>query len=380
MTKHKVAILTLPLHTNFGGNIQAYALQKVLNDLGADAKLINIQRKPLNVLRSILSVIKQIIKRYVLGKSTAFKLTNYEYSIASQNHREFIEKNISLTEPIYHISQISTLFDKNQYHAIFVGSDQVWRKAYTPRIESYFLDFLQDNTQIKKIAYAASFGLDSWQYDEEQTKKLSQLAKKFDYISVREDSAVELCKKHLNIGVQHVIDPTLLLSKGDYLNLCKGTESKNKGKIFAYILDEAENKEKILNHVSKKIAKDLFSISIQKKKKDTLFIDNIEDFVAPPIQEWIKAFDDADFIVTDSFHGMVFSIIFNKPFLAIVNKKRGASRFYSLLKYLNLEDRVIEDDLAVLETLDYQVDYHLINVKLEEKRSAIKASIVELLG
>lgn len=375
MYKSKVAILTLPLHTNFGGNLQAYALSKTLQNLGFDVEIINLVSDRYNNKSYYIKLLKKLIKQYVFFKDMPVLLTPKEYLSIGKNHIDFIKYHMKLTSPIYDKNNITSIFRSNNYSAVIVGSDQVWRKAYTPNIYTFFLDFIKDK-KIKKIAYAASFGLDEWQYDKNETDKLRVLAKDFNYISVREDSALKLCQDYLGVNPDHVLDPTLLLSKKDYLNLCKDIKSENKGKVFNYILDTTPEKTKIVNKIASKLNKEVFGITLN-KNKETRLVDNNDSYIIPPVEQWLKSFDDADFVITDSFHGMVFSIIFNKPFYVLVNEKRGASRFYSLLKQLNLEDRILNKD----NFLDFkEINFSIINGKINHQVKDIKGLLKVLLG
>lgn len=368
----KVSILTLPLHTNFGGNLQAYALYQVLRNKGFDVEIIQSIQNKHSVKSYLLNYLKQTIKKYVFLKKANFMILPKEYKIIKKNHENFIKKNLKLSALSINESNLSDFKPKIPYFAVIVGSDQVWRKAYISHIENYFLDFITDKAT-KKIAYAASFGLDEWQFNNIETNKIAALAQDFDYISVREDSAVDLCNQHLKIKPDHVLDPTLLLDKNDYLKLCNDVTSQNRGKIFSYILDNNIEKEKLIREISEKLRKEIFSISIN-KSKDEVFIQNIDEYVIPSVEKWIKSFDDAEFIVTDSFHGMVFSIIFNKPFIAIINKGRGATRFNSLAKVLNIEERIFSLENIDINDKNLKLDYSEINERIKQlKEKSIQA-------
>lgn len=238
-----------------------------------------------------------------------------------------------------------------------------------------FLDFVQDK-QVKRIAYAASFGADKWEFTPQQTAVCTLLAKKFDMVSVREDSGVKLCKEHLGVDAVHVLDPTMLLTKEEYIQLIeKEKEPKSNGTLFNYILDPDAKKSVFIQKVAK--AKGLKAFQVLTKcqaeirtKEDVK--KRIEDCVFPGVTTWLRAFMDADMTIVDSFHGMVFSIIFNKPFWAIGNVSRGMSRFTSLLKMFHLEDRLLDADN--LDDVDFSkpIDWTMVNGILEEKREECK--------
>lgn len=372
----KIAILTLPLHHNFGGNLQAYALSETLKDLGCEVSVLNIQNKKLTNIVIIKNFGKNILKKIFLSKSVNFLILEAEKKKLYQNHTRFLKEKLNLTEEIADLSSLESIVDFYQFDAVVVGSDQVWRKAYTPNIHTYFLNFINGKA-IQKIAYAASFGLEQWQYDSQTTLDLAKLAEDFDYISVRESDAVDLCQKYLHVDSEHVLDPTLLVAKEKYLDLAKDFQSHSKHKLFTYTLDENPHKDTLIKKIATEKKLEISRINLFKFKKSP-FIENIEDAVTPHIETWLANFRDAEFIVTDSFHGMVFSIIFNKEFLVFVNKERGASRFYSLLKFLNLEERIIHDESFDILRLE-KINYEKINFLISERVLQIKEKLSRVI-
>ena len=164
------------------------------------------------------------------------------------------------------------------------------------------------------------------------------LAKEFNAISVREDTAVNLCLKYLSVNAEHVLDPTMLLSRQDYIDLIQNAKvPNNSGSLFAYVLDKTSSKMSLINQIAedrrmKPYFIDYLSLDFSKP---------IEQRIVPPVETWLRSFYDAEFVVTDSFHGCVFSIIFGKPFVALGNPDRGMSRFISLLKTFGLDDHLV---------------------------------------
>ncbi|MFS1554564.1 polysaccharide pyruvyl transferase family protein [Acinetobacter radioresistens] len=361
----KIAILTQPLHTNFGGTLQAFALQKTLISLGYKVETLNYNWKQFSDLKKILS----ILKHKVLCNKSTFPFFGKELKAIEMEHKKFIQKHINYSKNLSSCHDLKHYIESQNFDAVIVGSDQVWRVAYSPRIESFFLDFLVEKDNIKKIAYSASFGIDEWQFNEIKSLEIKNLVKKFNAISVREKSAVNLCKQYLNIEVQHTLDPTFLLEQQEYLKLLNLEEKriKNLGNIFVYVLDKNEIKEKIIKSISEKLGKKIFYNQPEKNTKEAYFISDLEPYIYPPIESWIKSFFDADFIITDSFHGTVFSIIFNKPFISIVNKERGASRFESILSQLNLNHRMVNNISEISSELLFdEIDYRIVNNKLAD--------------
>lgn len=372
----KIGILTQPLHSNYGGLLQNYALQQTLVRAGHEVETIDwgggsgframLYRMKVQVLHTLLP------NRYPLLK---YMPNDKEKSIIQRNTNHFINTYINHTEAMHSYEEFVKQASKGKYDAYVVGSDQCWRPCYNAFLSSMFLDFVQDK-QVKRIAYAASFGTDKWEFTPQQTAVCALLAKKFDMVSVREDSGVKLCKEHLGVDAVHVLDPTMLLTKEDYIQLIeKEKEPKSNGTLFNYILDPDAKKSVFIQKVAK--AKGLKAFQVLPKcqaeirtKEDVK--KRIEDCVFPGVTTWLRAFMDAEMTIVDSFHGMVFSIIFNKPFWTIGNVSRGMSRFTSLLKMFHLEDRLLDADN--LDDVDFSkpIDWTMVNGILEEKRRECK--------
>lgn len=331
----KVGILTQHFLLNYGGVIQNYALQQVLIKLG---------HEPLTFEHDtcysrtwwVLRTVNQIIKTRSLKHLPTYP--TYKGRIGQKNFIKFVLKNIK-SVPVRDFKP--SLTSKYDIDAYIVGSDQVWRPAFNlgPRLGQMFLDFTDD--KVKKISYAASFGTLEWEYDEMQTEQCKVLAKRFDAISVREDSGVRLCKKYFGVDAVHVLDPTLLLEKEDYLKICNYVPI-SKPHIFVYSLVVSDKVMVVAHDIAAKTGLDIEIMEAGNKVKQ-------ED----SIERWFAHFRDAEYIVTDSFHGMVFSIIFNKPFYIVMNASGGNSRYTSLLSMLGLTNRIITDNLTELSDVEW---------------------------
>ncbi|RKR07175.1 polysaccharide pyruvyl transferase [Maribacter vaceletii] len=366
----KIGILTLPLKSNYGGLLQAFALQKTLENRGHEVYMINRRSKEHSFLWKILSfIIRYIISVFKKSPKPSINwITAKERAIIAKNTNRFINENINLTEVIDTQDKFSFLKRYNLDSCV-VGSDQVWRPAYTPVIGNYFFDFLSEFKNVKKLSYAASFGIEDWTFSTEETSKCSELASKFDAISVREDEGVELCKSRLGVDAVKTLDPTLLIDKNEYINLVKKDNvTKAKHGILCYILDESEENLKIINKVSDVLNLKPFIVKSEKNIKN-LKKKSIKSYVYPPVTEWLSNFINAEFVVTDSFHGTIFSIIFNKQFISIGNKKRGLSRFNSILHLLGLESRLIFKADDIIDALiNENIDFSNVNQKLDIER------------
>ncbi|QTV06632.1 polysaccharide pyruvyl transferase family protein [Faecalibacter bovis] len=376
MPQKKIAILTQPLKSNYGGIIQNFALQKVLKENGFNVTTVDRDYKEYSKFKLTLNLIKRKLINIFKGNKQFIISYKNKKNIFS-NSSYFIDNNINRTKKIRSTIDLKKHFEQNKYDAVIVGSDQVWRPMYSPNIYNYFFDFLEDNQNIKKISYAASFGTDKWEFTNEQTVSCKKLVKQFDLITVREKSAINLVKDHFSRNAQFVIDPTLLIDKQEYINLISSkTININYKGIYTYVLDRNEEKNIIINKIENDLG--LTSFFCQPKCAITNPISkNIDDYKYPPMEEWLNGFYSADFVITDSFHGTVFSIIFNKPFIAIVNKERGASRFESLLSELGLLDRLIYNfsEKEIDNILSKSINFEEVNSKIQK----LKLKSLELL-
>ena len=358
----RIGILTLPLHTNYGGILQAYALQTVLERMGHDVCVIEKKRQPLRLplWKAPLSYGKRILKNLTGNPFPIFyeQKMNREEPIVGQNTDKFINKYIK-RRIVDDFSDIK----ETDFDAIVVGSDQVWRpKYFNDNIENAYLRFAE-GWEIKRIAYAASFGTNEWEYTPEQTERCAKLLKRFNAVSVREKSGVGLCREHFHIEAKHVLDPTMLLSADDYVKLFEvaGTP-KSSGTLLCYILDETPEKTALVNKIAEE--KHLIPFRVNSKVENPMA--TLSERIQPSVEQWLRGFYDAKLVVTDSFHACAFSILFNKPFIVIGNTKRGISRFTSLLFMFGLMDRLITNN--IFNKKRGKIDWNNVNeIKLRLK-------------
>ena len=381
----KIGILTQPLQANYGGLLQNYALQQVLLRAGHEVETIDwypsynsLRERLYRVKRAMLSVF--FPEKY---PKLRYKITEEERKVIQRNTNHFISTYIKHTEKVLSKEGFITKAKEGNYDAYVVGSDQCWRPRYNAFLTSMFLDFAKEEKQ-KRIAYAASFGTDQWEFTQEMASICAPLAQKFDFVSVREDSGVKLCKDYLGVDAVHVLDPTLLLNKDDYISLIEAEkEPQSRGTLFNYILDPDANKTAFINRVAKEKGLQSFQVlpKCQAETRTKEDIKNrIDDCVFPGVTTWLRAFMDAEMTIVDSFHGMVFSIIFNKPFWVIGNVNRGMSRFTSLLKLFHLEDRLLDVNHLQEVDINRPIDWSSVNFILQQKRNeCINLLLTELL-
>ncbi len=365
----KIGILTQPLHRNYGGILQNWALQQVLKGMGHQPVCINRKYDPLELTASVLSRRTLASTKHFLLKLLRLRKNTFvcapwakEFDLSQPLYcdKEFLKK-IDSTERIFNDRQLRDLVEANHFDAFIVGSDQVWRQEYSPRIETYFFDFLSEEDKRPKIAYATSFGTSSPDIDPAKMDECRNLLYRFDAVSVREYSGLDILSKdfHREDAVK-VLDPTMLLEKEDYLRLINNKERITGKFATAYILDKTDSKTELLQEISREtdLRFEELSGEYQGQRMHT-------------VSQWLARFAEAEFIVTDSFHGCVFSVIFRKPFIAIANKDRGLDRFTSLLEPLGLADRLIEVNSPhkkVSDFLNTGIDYHTVYTKLRKEQ------------
>ena len=321
----KIGILTLPPTINYGGILQAYALQCILDRMGHEAEIICDRQRHfmLPTWKKPFVYFKRLSLKHLLGKKNLIiRKEVFKRNKACQHTEVFIRKHL-------HIHQYNSFCEikESDFDAIVVGSDQIWRTLYNYDIERRFLDFAE-TWDIQRVAYAASFGTDAWEYNERQTENCKRLIRLFNAVSVREESGVELVKKYLGATAVHVLDPTMLLNKNDYISFFEEARTgQSPGDMLCYILDESPTvKERIAFYQDQQQLTPFHVYSHYDR-------DNCPpvEWIQPPVEEWLRGFYDAKLVVTDSFHATVFSIIFGKPFVVLGNAKRGNARFASLL-------------------------------------------------
>lgn len=344
----KIGIVTQPLYNNYGGLLQNFALQQVLKRLEHDPKTIDFVRR-ISFTRYMLSTCKQLLISVL--KCRRPQIRPYVAIPAFRNPimADFVNNHIDRTKIVH--SYNKKIVNGEHFDAVITGSDQVWRPIYNSYIEDMFLKFVPDS--IKKIAYAASFGVDTWEYNAEQTETCAKYAKRLDAISVREATGVELCKTYLGMNAQHVLDPTILAGSEAYKPLLKD-KTEEQDYLFAYILDITPEKQAYLE-------------SMAKSKGLNLIIRGADKNAILSVEDWLSMIANSSMVITDSFHGTVFSILFHREFYSIVNIARGGTRFTSLLSPLGLEHRM--GNVSQLQSTEVSpIDWKQVECFLDKQR------------
>ncbi len=347
----RVGIVTQPLEMNYGGILQNWALQQALRGLGHDPITIDAFERYstphylFNCLRAIMKKLQG--KRVNLPK-------RYHGSLRNALFGQFVESHIAKTRVMWNYKR--SVVSRYRLEALVVGSDQVWRYSYNKsHIRDMYLAFAR-GLPLKCVAYAASFGVDNWEYDSKQTAACAALASQMDAISVREASGIALCREHLGVDAVCVLDPTLLLDASAYQPIIDPEWKVDKPYLAVYCLDITPEKKAFFEQVAKKRGLEVRYFSAGWSAEVT-------------VQRWLAILRHASMVVTDSFHGTVFSILFGKEFYTVGNRHRGNTRFLSLLQPLGLVERFINID-SLEEQAEGEINWTDVFSRLDVKRRA----------
>jgi hypothetical protein len=350
----RIAIITQPLISNYGGLLQNWALQTVLRREfpGVDVVTFDQVDSVAPLYLRIGSAVKHIF------------WSNKDKNNVCSQFDSFRDKNIAATYKARTFSDFKKLDRIYAPDVYIVGSDQVWRPSMVFNLDANFLAFTQCHC---KIAYAASFGIDTWEFTPSQTLRCRNLIKDFTAVSVREKDGIGLCSDYLGREACLVLDPTLLLLEEDYARLIQGNPVDGEDYVFTYILDSDSEKRVFVNSLIGNLP--------ERNAAHNMLGDMPQ--VRPSVEEWLSAIRNASMVICDSFHGAAFSIIFNKDFYVLGNQQRGNSRLNSLLSLFGLSDRLVESEQAAkrLSPIDWQqvncCHRRLINKSLSFLQSAL---------
>ncbi|MFT3944227.1 MAG: polysaccharide pyruvyl transferase family protein [Ancrocorticia sp.] len=337
----KILVITLELGHNYGGILQAYALQQVVRKLGYEPVTSYTQNQG--------PLYKQILRR-VPGLKAVATLLRPSDAPSTAATRAFVSQNIP-TVPVPKRRR-----DFAKFAMVVVGSDQVWRAPYASLFTSFLIRAPRD---LGRIAYAASFGKDNiLEYNFIQRQICRRLIKRFNGVSAREQSGVAICANDFGVVAKRHVDPTMLLERAQYLELVAQGEALQP-ELFTYILDDSSETRRLVEEGTRLVGLEPFDFIKECDEGCSLL----------PVGSWISGIANASYVLTDSFHGTVFSILFNKPFLTFSNPDRGQTRMESLLELFGLEDRLISDpELLTEEIVAKPIDWGSVNNVLEREK------------
>lgn len=357
--KKKVGIITLHRVVNYGSVLQAFALQEKIKNLGYDVEMIDYYPERLTMI-GMLKRIKNKNAKFehsLLLRTIARIIIFPSYVLRFHTFFSFLKKHIILTPKVYKTKEELEKYDFD-YDIYCTGSDQVWNCGWNEKFDyPYYLSFAPDDK--KKIAYAASFGKSKLDTDEiAETKKYLS---RYDSISLRETSGVDIVSK---LGIKesvNVVDPTLLLNGEEWRKISSNKYS-NDDYILVYNLNRNKKIDMYAKNLSKKSGLKVRFLSYQLHE----FYKKGKIMCNPKVEDFLALIDNAKYVITDSFHATAFSINFNTPFV-IVYPGKYSTRLQSILKITGLENRVAQDEND-MSAINNEIDFSKINSIIDEER------------
>ena len=312
MSKEKVGIITYHFARNYGAVLQCYALRKYLEKVGYDATVLNaisrVQEKNNSVFHK-KDGIKNVIVNVVLLPFVKQRLRK------EKGFADFVENYIPHTEKVENVEQLKALVDREQYRAIITGSDQVWNPHIFDFDEMFFFPF---ETKAIKVGYSVSIGESSL----EDIRGYSKYAKDFPYVGLREKGAKEKVEAICGHSVVDTVDPVLLLTREDWETFVDKSSPLAKEKyLLCYLIDKKPIKQNMA--IAEQIAKErglkikYIWMHLEKESFRGNFIND-----ASPV-EFLNYMYHASAVMTDGYHGTVFSTIFNKPMYSVINNRQS---------------------------------------------------------
>lgn len=361
MSKEKVGIITYHFARNYGAVLQCYALRKYLEKVGYDATVLNaisrVQEKNNSVFHK-KDGIKNVIVNVILLPFVKQRLRK------EKGFADFVENYIPHTEKVVNVAQLKALVDREQYRAIITGSDQVWNPHIFDFDEMFFFPF---ETKATKIGYSVSIGESSL----EDIRGYSKYAKDFPYIGLREKGAKEKVEAICGHSVVDTVDPVLLLTREDWETFVDKSSPLAKEKyLLCYLIDKKPIKRNMA--IAEQIAKErglkikYIWMHLEKESFRGNFITD-----ASPV-EFLNYVYHASAVMTDGYHGTVFSTIFNKPMYSVINNRQSTdSRIRDYLTLIGLESRFFYGDAPVIPK--EEIDYTEVDSKIRSVADASKA-------
>ena len=338
----KVGMITMHQVWNAGSALQAYALQYIIETLGYEAKLIDYKYPNLEHA-AFSNNIKEVCSLNFKGALKVLFYIVRSYFVKSSHRRaytNFYERYFKRTDLEY-VSRKSLLENPPQFDIYVTGSDQVWNPQYVGFDTSYLLDFVPEHA--KRLSYASSFStnnIPSYMHDD-----YARCLIKYDNISVREQSGKRIVEGLIHKNATVCCDPTLLLDDKQWGNLaCESIFKVSRKYILVYIMGYAYNPYPMIyqhiDSVSKKLKLPVLFYNTRRGKYKAPYGEIKVDGLGP--LEFLWLFQNAAFVVTDSFHGTAFSLNFKRPFISVIEKKDGSdSRVYNLLETTGTQHRAI---------------------------------------
>lgn len=359
----RIGIITFAFSENIGGNLQAYATKEVIKNMGFETEIIDYRIMD-GRLENRLSIKKKLlsgIKNSVIYRERRFLYKN-NFIRKNNKFNDFREQYLSLSECTYYYEK-DLVNNPPQYDIYLCGSDQIWNPVYYNRTNAFFLSFVPDGR--RKLSYASSVGISY--IPQESEERMKKYISEIDYISCREKTGAKLISDLTGKNVEVVLDPTLLIKADVWFNKFKSDRIVEEKYILCYCMFNGKKCRNFIKEMKKKYGYKIVSIFPMEGDIINCYT-RIYD-IGP--LEFLNLIKYAEFVITDSYHGMLFSVNFNKEFFVALKecKKNNSdnSRKIDFLNDLNLKNRIITDevDLSSISKINYEIP----NKILEEKRS-----------
>lgn len=357
----KIGIFTILNVNNYGAELQCCALYRKLHKMGYDAEVVNylfginpgheFQGERRTVPISFTQNIKVRLLPIVQNLFCLFYQKNKK--IRNKRFDEFHSKYNRLTEKVY--PSAKSLYEADfDYDVICIGSDQVWNYMKGYSLEPFLACF--DKKKTKKISYASSIGLS--EISEEAEVVFRKWLSVFSHLSVREQHAAGLLGNLLHRNIDVVLDPTLILDRHEWLEVARFDMCPTEKYVLVYIvtIKPCDYVLKLARHIAKQ--RNLKIVRICRDAYPERSGKDVQEILTAGPSDFVGLFAKADFVVTNSFHGTVFSVNFSKPFYSVIKSQHSTnSRLTSILQKLNLENRIIPigSEYPEIEDIDYTI-------------------------
>lgn len=362
----KVGVVTFHSAFNFGATLQTWALQKALRQLGAESCVINYHPKVIDSLYDPYEGKSGFdrTKRYWY-----LKLTAPERLVRFQRYSAFLKKNLTLAGDYKTYEEL----EKNppKLDAYITGSDQVWNSSHIGGYDpAYYLEFAPEGS--RKISYGASVGknyvLPAYK------EQIKNALKDYAAVSLREVSTTPAIEKLSKVPVKVVADPTFLLRREDYDEI-RVDERRKEKYILVYMMEENQEVKKLANRVSKTLG-----YPIVQRRPVEKFVNEVESCYTATPGEFIGLVSNAEYVITNSFHGTVFSLIYEKPFISLLHSDTG-SRTVDLLRNLRMEDHIVWDEKEFYDMEKFQIrNVEELRARIAKLRKDSRQYLGESLG
>lgn len=371
----KVSFITRHAITNYGSLLQTYALQYIIQRMGYEVEVIDYIREDEDYKKIANSLVKKskTWNKNGLTRAIYCALVSPEYMFMGKKFEKMRKQFLQLTSQKY--VNIEELVSEKPVADIYcTGSDQVWGPIGTNEYDpAYFLDFC--SKQDKKIAYAGSFG--KTEFTEEIKQVYANMLSKYQHIAVREKSAQEILQS-LGIPSTQVLDPTLLLTKHEWMELVqikKNKKIKNDKYVLVYQLHRNDAMDKYAEQFAKKANLPLYRVSpsIHQVTRGGKFI------WLPDLGEFLEAINNATYFITDSFHGTAFAINLNTQFIEILPNNNTGTRNQSILEMTGLSNRILKEENDfhfITEMIDFSEVNSIISVEREKSIEILNRILV----